>query len=785
MATYRIAAPDGATYQISGPDGATQEQIQAEVIRQNPHLAAPAKSRVDQIPDTPAAPSAAPESSAWDTVKGLAEVPLALASGAVRGVVAPVYGVAKSVAAGKYGTPEGVQYAQQQAEQMPGFFQPRTQFAQETLGAISKVTEPLIGATPLMTQGAALAGPAARQAGAAVRAEIDLAKQPRDLMAVAREQTAKSAQSWADAPKIDAAKAAQQHGYTIAPDFTKADRRKLDLAGRERVYDLAAAKNEENTVRVAKREMGVPDAEPLTGAAYDRVIDRAAAPYREIRNVTDFSKTDGAVARIQRLQDDIPLIEDAANQAAATRLIDRAVEVVNSGLSGDDIIKSISDLRLKARNAYKSTQLTSAEQILADTRIGIANALEQLIDDNITDPKLLQQYRDARATIAKAHAYKDATNLATGKIDHAALAKIVEKDNALTGAIKDIGTIAANFPKEMRTGVKPRVPILNRFSRASAAGALGLAAGSAVGLGIPGMLAGAAAGEVGSALLARRLLSRGYQAERGVPPDFRQSMNQLGNVPYRGVPALYEPPVERGVPNWTAGAKDPYIEPYVESVPPNRLAPPSGEATAANVLRQRQGEYQSAAFREMEAQRAAEQAAAAQRTPTRGGQVYDIDPVTGRLRAADEGLRGATPDVVRNTGDTLVSAAEKLSAGQGFALSAEERIAWSKTKAALADALPEFRGRSDKEVIARMFDRKEAEAAIQKLRDRAAAFAEIDQRGQSAEAARKAAAQREVLLDLADDLEEQLRRQPTRKLGQGPKTRNALSQQNNQNALAQ
>ena len=38
MTTYRISAPDGKTYQIEGPEGATQDQVKAEVIRQNPQL---------------------------------------------------------------------------------------------------------------------------------------------------------------------------------------------------------------------------------------------------------------------------------------------------------------------------------------------------------------------------------------------------------------------------------------------------------------------------------------------------------------------------------------------------------------------------------------------------------------------------------------------------------------------------------------------------------------------------------------------------------------------------
>lgn len=54
MTTYSIQAPDGKTYQIDGPQGATQEQVQAEVMRQNPHLSA-----------APQAPSSAPR---WDVL---------------------------------------------------------------------------------------------------------------------------------------------------------------------------------------------------------------------------------------------------------------------------------------------------------------------------------------------------------------------------------------------------------------------------------------------------------------------------------------------------------------------------------------------------------------------------------------------------------------------------------------------------------------------------------------------------------------------------------------------
>lgn len=56
MPIYRMPAPDGKTYRIEGPVGATDDQIKAEIIRQNPHLAEPA-------PTEAPAPAPAPKES--------------------------------------------------------------------------------------------------------------------------------------------------------------------------------------------------------------------------------------------------------------------------------------------------------------------------------------------------------------------------------------------------------------------------------------------------------------------------------------------------------------------------------------------------------------------------------------------------------------------------------------------------------------------------------------------------------------------------------------------------
>jgi len=55
MTTYQIAAPDGKTYEIEGPPGASQEQVKAEVLRQNPYAA----STTEQLKAAPVVPFSA------------------------------------------------------------------------------------------------------------------------------------------------------------------------------------------------------------------------------------------------------------------------------------------------------------------------------------------------------------------------------------------------------------------------------------------------------------------------------------------------------------------------------------------------------------------------------------------------------------------------------------------------------------------------------------------------------------------------------------------------------
>jgi hypothetical protein len=114
--------------------------------------------------------------------------------------------------------------------------------------------------------------------------------------------------------------------------------------------------------------------------------------------------------------------------------------------------------------------------------------------------------------------------------------------------------------------------------------------------------------------------------------------------------------------------------------------------------------------------RSRETVAQATRKPASGGMPFDLDPITGRLRPADAGLKGATPATVESTGNNLASAADKLSSGRAFAMSAEERLAWNARKVELSQAAPELRGLSDAAIAGKMADRQWVANRVKELK---------------------------------------------------------------------
>jgi len=650
------------------------------------------------------------------------------------------------------------------------------------------------------------AAPAIEQATIAAKMSFEEPLRAR----AARIQEANVAKSYANAPMIDAAQAVRRIGGVVPPAIsnpTKANVIKGKLVGPE--LEQQFAKNNETAVtdRVRK-DLGVKPNEKLipeiddtgnlnTNSPITRALDEASKPYDVIRQMKALTTPKESIDALTALKRTAP-IGGGTKTAAINGLIDDALTKLQTttsgpfsgvgggpvqvGRSGSAVLDDIRSLRRDAQATYRAQKINPdpLATAKADTQMAIAGILEDVIDANAPNPKVLNDLRAARTRMAQIYEHERAINYGQQKIDPQVYAKLYEeRKGGMTGLNADIAQAASMFP-DYFTLAPAEIKGLPRITRGGVGGAIGGAIGAP--LGLPGILAGTAlgmgVGGAASGLAARRMASPGYQAANAMPRD------------YRPVPSGLRP-VE---PNAPVNALASYDYTQQSFTPPNFVLRSGQEApvytppsypqltqfgdfeTTANALRNqeaRAGARSRTAGQQAEAQQAAAEAAA--RQPARGGTVVELDPVTGRLVPVDTTLRGATPNIqiIESTGKSLSGAADILLSGKSPALmSAEQRIAWEKTKVDLADVVPGMKTLTDKAVAAKMQDRAWVQDAITKAQDRARAFQDIAARANNERLRQDALMKREQMLDLVEGLEEQFRKaRPVKTGGQGPKTR--------------
>ena len=608
-----------------------------------------------------------------------------------------------------------------------------------------------------------------------------------------------SAESYAKGPQLDAAAEAQRLKIALNPaDIEPSRMGKLySMAAGPRGPEALAAANRPRITEIAKAELGLDATTSLNSAAFKKSREALAKPYVDVVNLPTMVADETTIANLQGLRKNEALIGGEATAKKVNKLIDEAVTKTQAGLTGAQLLENVRNLRADAKKIYNNQNASPKQLAIADANLSIASQLESMIDSNISNPKLLGEFRDARQKMARTYAYEGAVDLNTGMVDVGKLARITAKDNALTGDIASLGKIAGNFPDAFSTEAGSKFFSAPRLTRSGLGGAGGALIGAPFGMtgSILGMAAGSALGEFGGAAAARRMASPGYQAGLKLQ-DFRIPVNQLAAasipqnravVPYDTRNALVQPTDVIGYapdgtpitaeqafsrPNFVRGRPEAQVN-VATQYAPNQLPAPSAESTLGTVAaeRARAAQMSRTLGQQAEAQQAATEAAA--RPPTSGGSVLELDPITGVYRVGGAGVKGATPEIfMSDTGRDLNTASQKVAAGQNFALSASEKVAWEKTKVDLAAAAPELKGLSDKAIANKMMDREWADNAITKARQQAQAFDELAARATTEQARRTAMIKREQMLDVLATLEDQLRApRPTSTGGQGPKTR--------------
>ena len=632
----------------------------------------------------------------------------------------------------------------------------------------------------------ALAGPATAQGvnalGKAAQPVVAAVKQPLAQRAarIAEEQ---SAADWARASQIEAAQAMQRLGIAGNPAKTNPSvktKMLVGVAGEPTIESTLSRKNRPRWNEIAREDMGLPKNTPLNAQAFETARAAHAAPYEKISKLGTLAPDDAVVTQVEKLKLDPLSTSDPQKAATVNGIIDRVVNQMNEGLSGENVVGQIRDFRKDANRTLKNPNASPIDADVAEAKLGIANALENLVESNIRDPKALSEFRAARTAMAKTYDWERVTGTTTKQVDPLEVVKLAEKGKPLTGALKDVADVAGNFPGIASLTDEKLLQVLQHVPRTSIGGTIGGIVG-----GFPGAAIGAGVG-VGTSKLAANMLARPSMQNRlAVPVDRRIPLAQAPAAEFSPIPSSnalvpYDYAQQTfEAPNFVLRPNE--YPPRAQFVGPESGPPQLGYGGTMETLAAEKARA-AAMSRTLGQQREAQQAAAeaASRQPTRGAVEMQINPLTG-LPEISKGLKGATPETFQNFGTSLKSASEKVASGQQFAMDAAELAAWKKTSADLAEIMPGFKALDEKVLAERMMDRKWATDAVSKAREKAAAFEEIAKRAADDLARREAIMRREQMLELADTLEENLRGgRPVSKTGQGPKTRahqrNALAE---------
>lgn len=740
---------------------------------------------VDQIPGSsvkaPAAtqPIRTKDFTMGERVMGALETVPALATGALTAPVVEGSKIYGALTSGQFGTQAGIRAGEEAGRKMQErFYQPRTAAGQEYMGDIGNA----MARTGLQGVPMNVLGDLQRGIAPATRAVTDLAGAKVAQRAEAAAQQA-SAKDWARAPQIDAAQAAQRLGVAVNPAEANPNVKTKLLVGAtgEALVNAKAAKvNAPKWNELARQDMGLPENTPLTAEAFDKARSAHSAPYDTIKKIGVMQASDDVLGELGGLKLDPLSTSNPEKAAKVNAVVDRVTSQVASGLSGENVVGQIRGFRKDANQVLKNPNASPIDIDIAETNLSIANALENLVEGNISNPKALSDFRKARTAIAKTYDWERATGVTTKQVDPLQVAKLAEKGKPLTGVLADVANVAGNFPDIANLNL-PKEPLLYQRLRRGGAGGT---AGFVLGGGPVGAAIGAGLTSLGSEATANMLARPGVQNRLAMPADRRIALPTTPVEPMAPIPQnravvpfdysqqAFVPPNFTMVPNQYG----PRVGPAPSPIEIQRGLPaPSAEGTMGTLRAEdaRRAQMSRTLGQQAEAQSAA--AEAATRQPARGGQVLDIDPITGKLVAGAEGTRGMTPDIqiIESTGKNLSGAADLLASGKSPALmTAEQKIAWDKTKVDLADVVPGMKTLNDKAIAAKMQDRAWVQNAIVKAQEKARAFQDIAARAQNERMRQDALMKREQMMDLLSTLEEQFSKpRPVKTGGQGPKTR--------------
>jgi len=525
MAKFEITSPDGKRFEVSAPDGASQEEVLAYAQQQfaqkpsppeNLGVAANAGNRaIAAVPDTLLnAPT-----NLWNLAKaGFGTAATAMGRSDLAPELTP--------------TPDLARKAMEKMGYIDDRYNPQTtgqrMLAAGTGGAVSAMMNPASSGkqlAALLGAGATsgLAGQGTKEVTGSDTAALAASMLTPLAVNAAKTGAQNKIQQLAsdksrNAPKDKALEAALEAGYQVPPSSVKPNltNRSLEtVAGKASVQQETSLNNAEKTNALARQALKLPPDTPLTPevaqAVRKEAFQRGYAPLEKAGQISTgklyrqeldsiVSQYQGAARSFpQAVRDDVSKMVDGLRR----RSFDAGDAVKMSATLRDDASKSFST----GDSALGKAQRAAAE--------AIENQIERGLGSNPKSAELMQNFRDARQLMAKAHTVQDAIQVGTGSVDARKLAAALQGGAPLNGELRVAAEFAKNYPKAVQPASMVGSPVNNLRAYASMAGGGGGAAlGQMMGNPVLGGMVGAAIPAVASPAAKSVLLSKAYQGRQ-------------------------------------------------------------------------------------------------------------------------------------------------------------------------------------------------------------------------------------------------------------------------------
>ena len=346
-------------------------------------------------------------------------------------------------------------------------------------------------------------------------------------------------------PKEASAIRFQNMGYVLPPSEARPsllNRFVTGYGGKIQTEQAASIKNQPVTNNLAKKALGIPETVELSVDVLENVRAEAGKSYQAIKDTKEPIYTNQTYQNsIQELSKDWQAAERDFPEIVKNKsdIIELQNTMNKAQMSPVGALEMVKNLRGESKTNLKNFQ-DPAKQALGRAQKQAANALDQLVEDNLKEntivmkanPQLVDDYRAAREVIAKSYDVEAALNDATNNVDAAILGKMLKKQR-LSGYLKDVAEFQASFKKSAqmpeKIGTNPGISPLD----VATAGIEGTAALST---GKPGLAAGAVGTVLGRPAARGLGLSEMYQ--RG--PGSAQRYDMSGrSIKSKIAPAAY------------------------------------------------------------------------------------------------------------------------------------------------------------------------------------------------------------------------------------------------------